>query len=65
MASTDAPAPPKGPYRLVTVNNTPERAKLLIGRVASDLADRYTIDYVGNCTSEPPSNRAIQSPPYA
>ena len=65
MASTDAHAPPKGPYRLVTVNNAPERAKLLIGRVASDLADRYTIDYVGNCASEPPSNRAIQYPPYA
>lgn len=43
---------PKGPYRLVTVNNAPERAKLLIGRVTSDLKDRYTIDYVGNCTSE-------------
>jgi hypothetical protein len=40
---------PKGPYRLVTVNNAPERAKLLIGRVANELKDSYTIDYVGNC----------------
>lgn len=43
---------PKGPYRLVTVNNAPERAKRLIGRVVEDLKDRYQIDYVGNCISE-------------
>ena len=42
---------PKGPYRLVTVNSAPERAKRLIGRVVEDLKDRYTIDYVGNCAS--------------
>ncbi|KAJ6442217.1 dynamin family protein [Purpureocillium lavendulum] len=40
---------PKGPYKLVTVNNAPERAEVVIGRVARDLADRYTIEYVGNC----------------
>lgn len=43
---------PKGPFRLVTVNNVPERAKRLIGRMVEDLKDRYTIDYVGNCISE-------------
>ncbi|KAH8898857.1 hypothetical protein GQ53DRAFT_742033 [Thozetella sp. PMI_491] len=48
MAATN----PKGPYRLVTVNNAPERAKLLIGRVTNELKDQYTIDYVGNCTSK-------------
>lgn len=48
-----ASAAPVGPFRLVTVNNAPERAKRLIGQVVEDLKDRYTIDYVGNCTSEP------------
>jgi hypothetical protein len=42
-------ATPKGPYRLVTVNNAPERAKRLIGQVVEELKDRYTIDYVANC----------------
>ena len=41
----------KGPYRLVTVNNAPERAKRLIGRVVEDLGGRYEIYYVGNCIS--------------
>jgi hypothetical protein len=42
---------PKGPFRLVTVNNAPERAKRLIGRVAENLKDRYTIIHVDNCAS--------------
>jgi hypothetical protein len=42
-------ATPKGPYRLVTVNNAPERAKRVIGQVVEELKDRYTIDYVANC----------------
>jgi hypothetical protein len=42
---------PAGPYRLVTVNNAPERAKRLIGRVVEDLKDQYTIIYVANCDS--------------
>lgn len=44
-------ASPKGPYRLVTVNNAPERAKRLIGRVVDELKDQYTIEYVANCIS--------------
>lgn len=43
---------PKGPFRLVTVNTAPERAKRLIGRVAEALSDRYTIIHVDNCESE-------------
>ena len=43
---------PKGPFRLVTVNTAPERAKRLIGRVAENLKDRYTIILVDNCVSE-------------
>ncbi|ELQ39644.1 hypothetical protein OOU_Y34scaffold00491g16 [Pyricularia oryzae Y34] len=40
---------PKGPFRLVTVNTAPERAKKLIGRMVEALKDQYTIDYVANC----------------
>ncbi|GLI74555.1 hypothetical protein PoHVEF18_002799 [Penicillium ochrochloron] len=40
---------PKGPFRLVTVNTAPERAKRLIGRVAEALKDQYTIIHVDNC----------------
>jgi hypothetical protein len=42
---------PKGPFRLVTVNTAPERAKRLIGRLVEALKDRYTILYVANCES--------------
>ncbi|KAJ5644011.1 uncharacterized protein N7484_006518 [Penicillium longicatenatum] len=42
---------PKGPFRLVTVNTAPERAKRLIGRVADILKDRYEIIHVDNCDS--------------
>ncbi|KAI9372149.1 hypothetical protein BJX61DRAFT_542974 [Aspergillus egyptiacus] len=40
---------PKGPFRLVTVNTAPERAKRLIGRMTEALKDRYTIIHVDNC----------------
>ncbi|KXS95874.1 hypothetical protein AC579_4445 [Pseudocercospora musae] len=40
---------PKGPYKLVTVNTAPDRAKRLIGRVVDALKDRYEIKHVGNC----------------
>ncbi|CAG9948133.1 unnamed protein product [Clonostachys rosea f. rosea IK726] len=43
---------PKGPYKLVTVNNAPERAKRLIGRVVGELADSYTIIHAANCASK-------------
>ncbi|KAK7720611.1 hypothetical protein SLS57_005390 [Botryosphaeria dothidea] len=39
---------PLGPYKLVTVNNAPERAKRLIGRVVEDVKDKYTIIHAGN-----------------
>lgn len=40
---------PRGPFRLVTVNNAPERAKLVIGQVSDALKDRYIIEHAGNC----------------
>lgn len=55
---------PQGPYRLVTVNNAPERAQRLIGRVVEAVKDKYTIIHAGNveCTSLP-SLRSSESSP--
>ena len=39
----------QGPYKLVTVNNAPERAYRLVGRMIDALKDRYNIIHVGNC----------------
>ncbi|KAF5627232.1 uncharacterized protein FTJAE_9317 [Fusarium tjaetaba] len=41
----------KGPFRLVTVNTAPERAKRLIGRLITELQDDYEIIHVDNCSS--------------
>lgn len=40
-----------GPYKLVTVNTAPERAKVIIGRVVEAVKERYAIDYVANAES--------------
>lgn len=40
----------RGPFRLVTVNTAPERAKKLIGRMIEGLKDNYEIEYVANCS---------------
>jgi hypothetical protein len=50
---------PKGPYKLVTVNTAPERAKRLIGRVVEALKDQYTIQHVANCESK--SSSSVQT----
>jgi hypothetical protein len=42
---------PSGPYKLVTVNTAPERAKIIIGRVVEAVKERYTINYVANAES--------------
>ncbi|GAB1725828.1 hypothetical protein NU195Hw_g2553t1 [Hortaea werneckii] len=42
---------PQGPYKLMTVNNAPDRAKRLIGRVVEDVKDQYEINYVANAES--------------
>ncbi|KAE9977279.1 hypothetical protein BLS_001535 [Venturia inaequalis] len=42
---------PLGPFKLVTVNNAPERAKRLIGRVVEEVKGRYTIVHAGNADS--------------
>ncbi|KAK4033413.1 hypothetical protein C8A01DRAFT_50004 [Parachaetomium inaequale] len=40
-----------GPFKLVTVNTAPDRAKRLIGRVVEDVKDTYTIIHAGNAAS--------------
>ena len=45
---------PKGPYKLVTVNTAPDRARRLIGRVVEDLKEQYTIQHLANCESKSP-----------
>ena len=42
---------PLGPFKLVTVNNAPERAKRLIGRVVEEVKDKYTIIHAANVDS--------------
>jgi hypothetical protein len=42
---------PKGPFRLVSVNTAPDRARRVIGRVADLLRDRYIIVHEANCES--------------
>jgi hypothetical protein len=41
----------KGPFRLVTVNNAPERATRLIRRMTDTLRDDYEVIHVANCSS--------------
>lgn len=43
---------PKGPYTLVTVNNAPERATRLVGRVIETVKEQYTIRHVANAESK-------------
>lgn len=45
-------AQPLGPFKLVTVNTAPERAKRLIGRVVEAVKDKYTIIHSGNADSK-------------
>ena len=46
--ATDVPQYPLGPFKLVTVNNAPERAKRLIGRVVEAVKDKYTVIHAAN-----------------
>ncbi|KAK4962472.1 hypothetical protein LTR10_000098 [Elasticomyces elasticus] len=52
-------------YKLVTVNNAPERAKRLVGRVIEDLKDQYSIVHAGNAESTSVSiDGAHEQPAY-
>lgn len=48
--------PLKGPFKLVTVNTAPERARRLIGRMIEALKTEYRIEHVANCESTRPSH---------
>jgi hypothetical protein len=50
---------PRGPYRLVTVNTFPERAKLIIGRLVKSLEHDYGIEHVANCESRANDGHAL------
>jgi hypothetical protein len=43
----------KGPFRLITVNTAPERARRLIGRLVEALKEDYEIVHVDNCQGMP------------
>lgn len=43
---------PQGPFRLMTVNTAPERAKRVIGAMVKNLKESYSIDYVVNSESK-------------
>lgn len=49
-----ATSAPKGPFRLVTVNPQPERAKNVVSKVIARLQDQYTITHVGNIDGRSP-----------
>ncbi|KAH6631946.1 hypothetical protein F5144DRAFT_236407 [Chaetomium tenue] len=42
---------PTGPFKLVTVNTAPDRARRLIGRVVADVREEYTIMHAANAAS--------------
>jgi len=50
--------PPAGPFKLVTVNSAPERAKRIVGIMIEKLKDKYTIVHAGNAES-PEAARAV------
>jgi hypothetical protein len=43
---------PLGPFKLVTVNTAPERAKRLIGRMVENVKDKYEIIHSANIESK-------------
>jgi hypothetical protein len=43
---------PLGPFKLVTVNTTPERARMIVGRVVEAVKDKYTIIHAANAEGE-------------
>lgn len=60
----DAPKP-LGPFKLVTVNTAPERAKRLIGRVVEDVKEQYTIIHAANAESTSPPLLSIRSATFS
>lgn len=42
------PQQPLGPYKLVSVNTAPERARRMIAKLCNDVKDKYTIIHEAN-----------------
>lgn len=58
IMTTSGRSRPLGPFKLVTVNTAPERARMIVGRLCEEIKDSYLINHVANSTSEhglPPS----------
>ena len=47
-----SPNLPLGPYKLISVNKVPDRAKRLIGNLVEDVKDQYTILHCANAESK-------------
>lgn len=52
MAMRDDAHAPLGPFTLVTVNTSPERAERIVGRLCAEIKDEYVLDHVANTTSK-------------
>lgn len=50
---------PLGPFKLVTVNTAPERAKRLVGRVVEAVKGSYTIIHAANVEGVSPFCRVL------
>lgn len=61
MPSIHQGTKPLGPFKLVTVNTAPERAKRLIGRLVEALKEKYTILYVANVEGNKEVSRNYQA----
>lgn len=55
---------PKGPYKLVTVNTSPERAWRLIGIIVEEIKDEYIIQHKANCASKFSFHQALRNKPF-
>jgi hypothetical protein len=43
---------PLGPFKLVTINTAPDRARKIIGRMVEAVKDKYTIIHAANVEGE-------------
>jgi len=52
-------AEPLGPFKLVTVNYVPDRAKMIVARVIEAVKDSYTVIHAGNIESIASSQKTL------
>lgn len=56
-----AQSEPTGPFKLVTVNTAPDRARRLIGRVVEDVKDQYNIIHAANVATIDEVKEAVEA----